>query len=43
LNIVSAFASERSKLGAAIITEVALIRRRATRSRIAVLTPEEMP
>ena len=43
LTIMSAIASERWKLGAVTMTEVALMRPRATRSRIAALTPAEMP
>ena len=39
----SAAASARSKLGATTMTEVALMRPRAIRSRIAALTPGEMP
>ena len=39
----SALASSREKLGAAVITEVALSRPREIRSRIAALTAGEMP
>ena len=40
---VERVASAREKLGATTITEVALSRPRATRSRIAALTPGAMP
>jgi hypothetical protein len=43
LSMASEAASERPKLGAATITEVALMRPRTTRSRIALLTEAEMP
>ena len=43
LSMASDAASERSKLGATTITEVALRRPRITRSRIALLTEAEMP
>ena len=43
LSIFSEPASERSKLGAATMTEVALSRPCTTRSRIALLTAGEMP
>jgi hypothetical protein len=39
LRIVSEIASDRLKLGASTMTEVALTRPRSTRSRIAALTP----
>ena len=43
LSMRSAAASERPKLGAATMTEVALRRPRTMRSRMAVLTEGEMP
>ena len=43
LSTLSAIASERCRLGATTITEVALRRPRTIRSRIAVLTEGEMP
>ena len=43
MSIFNEPASERSKLGAATITEVALSRPCTTRARIALLTAGEMP
>ena len=43
LSVSSEIASERCRLGATTITEVALMRPRTTRSRMAVLTEVEMP